>query len=158
MIEQLRIIIKKSLHLKMIHCCEAPRSRLSSYFCKKQVLRGTLEKIWRIQIQMYPKKYVEVKYGERYFKNKVIAHRLGSVFQLSWWVAPPCNKSEFATIERKMYFTQSMGKMRLPHISRSNNYVNNNKFSSSYVTFFLYKLVYLVFGGLSMGPTPSSLV
>ena len=32
---------KKTLHPKMDHCCEAPRSMLSNYFSKKQVLRGT---------------------------------------------------------------------------------------------------------------------
>ena len=41
-----------------------------------------------------------------------------------------CNKSEFATKQRKMYFTKSMSKIRLPHIYRGNNYVINNKFSS----------------------------
>ena len=46
------IYFKKTLHPKIIHCCEAPRSMLSNYFCKKQVLRGTFEEIWRIQIQM----------------------------------------------------------------------------------------------------------
>ena len=72
----------------MIHCCEAPRSMLSNYFCKKQVLRGTFGEIWRIQIQIYHKKYVELKYRACYLKNKVSAHRLGLVVQLSWRVAP----------------------------------------------------------------------
>ena len=72
----------------MIHYCEAPRSMLSNYFSKKQVLRGTFGEIWRIQIQMYPKTYVELKYGAYYLKNKVSAHRLGLVVQLSWRVAP----------------------------------------------------------------------
>ena len=45
----------------MIHCCEAPKSMLSNYFCKNQVLRGTFGEIWRIQIQIYPKTYVELK-------------------------------------------------------------------------------------------------
>ena len=61
----------------MIHCCEAPRSMPSNYFCKMQVLRGTFGEIWRIQIQIYPKPYVELKYGEFYLKNKVSANRLG---------------------------------------------------------------------------------
>ena len=69
MIEQLRIIILKTLHPKMIHCCEALRSILSNYFCKKQVLRGTFEEILRIQIQIYPKTYVELKYGACYLTN-----------------------------------------------------------------------------------------
>ena len=50
----------------MLHCCEAPRSMLSNYFSKKLVLRGTFGEIWRIQIQMYPKTYVELKYGAFY--------------------------------------------------------------------------------------------
>ena len=74
---------------KMIHCCEAFKSMLSNYFCKRQVLRGTFGEIWRIQIQIYPKTYVELKYGACYLKNKVSAHRLGLVVQLSWRVAPP---------------------------------------------------------------------
>ena len=73
----------------MIHCCEAPRSMLSNYFCKKQVLRGTFGEIWRIQIQIYLETYVELKYGACYLKIEVSAHRLGLVVQLSWRVAPP---------------------------------------------------------------------
>ena len=73
MIEQLRIIIFfQTWRLKMIHCCVAPRSMLSNYFCKKQVLRGTFGEIWRIQIQMYPKTYVELKYGACYLKTKSV--------------------------------------------------------------------------------------
>ena len=67
----------------MLHCREAPRSMLSNYFCKKQVLRGTFGEIWRIQIQIYPKTYVELKYGACYLNNEVSAHRLGLVVQLS---------------------------------------------------------------------------
>ena len=63
----------------MIHFCEAPRSMLSNYFCKKQVLRGTFRENWRIQFQIYPKTYVELKYGACYLKNKVSAHRKGLV-------------------------------------------------------------------------------
>ena len=73
----------KTLHPKFIHCCEAPKSMLSNYFSKKQVLRGTFGEIWHIQIQMHLKKYVELKYGACYLKNKVSAHRLGLVVQLS---------------------------------------------------------------------------
>ena len=80
---------KKTLHPKMIHCCEAPRSMLSNYFCKKQVLRGTFGEIWRIQIQIYPKTYVDLGYGACYLNNEVSAHRLGLVVQLSWREAPP---------------------------------------------------------------------
>ena len=67
----------------MIHCCESPRSMLSNYFCKKLVLRGTFGEIWRIQIQKYPKTDVELKYGACNLKNKVGAHKLGLVVQLS---------------------------------------------------------------------------
>ena len=45
--------------------------------------RGTFGEIWRIQIKMYPKKYVELKYGAYYLKNEVRAHRLGLVVLLS---------------------------------------------------------------------------
>ena len=83
-IEQLGIIIKKNkLQTKIIHCCEAPRSMFSNYFSKKQVLRGTFWEIWRIQIQIYPKTDVELKYGAYNLKNGVSAHRLGLVVQLS---------------------------------------------------------------------------
>ena len=67
----------------MLHCCEAPRSMLSNYFCKNPVLRGTFGEIWPIQIQIYPKTYVELKYGACCLKNGVRAHRLGLVVQLS---------------------------------------------------------------------------
>ena len=50
---------------------------LSNYFDKKHVLRGTFGEIWRIQIQFYPKPYVELKYGACILKNEVSAHRLG---------------------------------------------------------------------------------
>ena len=56
---------------------------LSNYFGKKQVLRGTFGEIWRIQIQMYPKTDVVLKYGASNLKNKFSAHRLGLVVQLS---------------------------------------------------------------------------
>ena len=62
----------------MIHCSEALRSMLFNYFCKKQVLRGTFGEIWRIQIQIYLKTYVELKYGACYLKKKVSAHQLGT--------------------------------------------------------------------------------
>ena len=41
-----------------------------------------------------------------------------------------CNKSEFATKQRKIYVTKSMSKIRPPHIYRIDNYVINNKFSA----------------------------
>ena len=77
----------------MLHCCEAPRSMLSNYSGKKQVLRGTFGEIWGIQIQIYFTKYVELKYGACYLKNKVSAHRLGLVVQLQ----VNANVSQFLT-------------------------------------------------------------
>ena len=56
---------------------------LSNYFCKIQVLRGTFGEIWRIQIEMDPKTYVELEYGACYLKNEVSARRLGLMVQLS---------------------------------------------------------------------------
>ena len=73
---------KNTLHPKMMHCCEEPRSMLP-------LLRGIFFLIWRIQIQIYPKTYVELKYSACYLKNKVGAHRSGLVVQLSRRVAPP---------------------------------------------------------------------
>ena len=52
-------------------------------FVQKQVLKGTFGEIWCIQIQMYPKTDVELKYGAGNLKNKVSAHRLELVDQLS---------------------------------------------------------------------------
>ena len=83
MIEQLRIILLKTLHPKMLHCCEAPRSMLSNYFGKKQVLRGTFGEIWRIQIQIYPQTSIEPRYGAFYLTNEVSVHGLGLLVQLS---------------------------------------------------------------------------
>ena len=69
----------------MTHCCEAPRTMLSNYFGEKYVLRlrGTVGDIWRIQIQMYPQTSIEPKYGAFNLKNKVSAHGLGLIIQLS---------------------------------------------------------------------------
>jgi hypothetical protein len=67
----------------MLHCCEAPKSMLSNYFCKKQLLRGTFGDIWRIQIKIYPKTYVELKYGACYLNDEVSAYGLVLVVQLS---------------------------------------------------------------------------
>ena len=53
LLKQLRIILLKTLHPKFIYCCKAPRSMLSNYFGKKQVLRATFGEILYIQIQMY---------------------------------------------------------------------------------------------------------
>ena len=67
----------------MTHCCEAPRSMLSNYFDRIQVLRDNFGDTWRIQIQMYPQNSIEPKYGEFYLKNKVSAHGLVLLVQLS---------------------------------------------------------------------------
>ena len=50
-----------------------------------------------------------------------------------------CDKSEFATKQRKMCLTTSMSKIRLPHIYRSNNYVIINKKSSFDIKFYQIK-------------------
>ena len=52
MIEQLKIILLKTLTPRITHCCEAPKSMLSNYFGKKQVLRGTFWEIWRMVIYL----------------------------------------------------------------------------------------------------------
>ena len=62
-------LFKKILHPEMMHCCEAARSMLSNYFCEKQVLKGTFGEIWGIQIQMFPKTDVELKYGASNLNN-----------------------------------------------------------------------------------------
>jgi hypothetical protein len=56
---------------------------LSNFFGKIQVLRDNVEKIWRIQIQIYPQTSIEPKYGEFYLKNKASAHGLVLLVQLS---------------------------------------------------------------------------
>ena len=71
----------------MIHCCEATKSMLSNYFGKKQVLRGTCWVIWRIQTQIYPQNMPKC-FGF-YLKNKVSAHGLVLLFELSRRVAAP---------------------------------------------------------------------
>ena len=83
MIEQLKIILLKTLTPQITHCCEAPRSMLSNYFGKKQVLRGTFGEICRIQIQIYHPNSIEPRYGAFYLTNKVSAHGLGLLVQLS---------------------------------------------------------------------------
>ena len=66
-----------------MHCCEAPKSMLSNYFCTKQVLKGTFWKIRRIQIQIYPQIPIEPKYGAFYLNNKARVHGLVLLVQLS---------------------------------------------------------------------------
>ena len=83
MIEKLKVILFENFESAKTHCCEAPRSMLSNYFGKKQVLRGTFGEIWRIQIQIYPQTSVEPRYGVFYLTNEVSAHGLGLLVQLS---------------------------------------------------------------------------
>ena len=71
----------KTLHPKITHCCEAPIPMLYYYFDKKQVPRGTFGEIW--QIKMYPQTYIEPNYGAFNLKNKVIAHGLVLLVQLT---------------------------------------------------------------------------
>ena len=52
-------------------------------------IQDNFGEIWRIQMQMYPQTAIEPKYGEFYLKNKVSAHGLVLLVQLSWRVAPP---------------------------------------------------------------------
>ena len=61
-IEQLRINIFKNI-------ASENDTLLSNCFSKKQVLKDTFREIWRIQIQIYLKTYVELKYGACYLKN-----------------------------------------------------------------------------------------
>ena len=62
----------------MLQCgCKAPRSMLSNFFSKKQVLICTFEEIGGIYIQMYPQTSLELKYGAFCLKNEVSAHGLG---------------------------------------------------------------------------------
>ena len=89
MIEQLRIIILKKNCIRKWHIAV---KHLHPYFLTNFVKFGSLE-IWRIQIQIYPKTNVELKYGAFYLKNKVSAYRLGLVVQLSLRVAPPLKSS-----------------------------------------------------------------
>ena len=69
------------MHHKIIHFCEAPKSKLSNYFGKKQILRDHFEEIWLTQIQINPQTFVELKFGA--FNFKVSAHGLGLVVQLT---------------------------------------------------------------------------
>ena len=48
---------------------------------------------------MYSKTYVQLKYGACYLKNKVSAHRLGLVVQLSLRVAPPLIFDDNVTVQ-----------------------------------------------------------
>ena len=84
-----KLFFLKTLNPQITHWCEAPRSMLSNYFGKRQVLRGTFGEIWSIQIQIYPQTSFEPRYGAFYWTNGVSAHGLGLLVQLSWRVAPP---------------------------------------------------------------------
>ena len=70
---------------------------------------------------MYPKTYVELKHYACYLKNKVSAHRLGLVIQLSWRVAPPLNfnikiVSYWESLVNNVAFTTSLNKYILKRI------------------------------------------
>ena len=65
----------------MIHSHEALKSKHSNYFGKKQ--EHTFWEIWHIQIQMYHQTFFEPKYRAFNLKNKVSAHGLGLIVQLS---------------------------------------------------------------------------
>ena len=77
------------LNPQIKHCCDAPRSMLSYYFGKIQVLRDNFGEIWRIQIQIYHQTSIGTKDGAFYLKDEVSAHGLVLLVQLSWRVAPP---------------------------------------------------------------------
>ena len=55
----------------------------------QKVLGSVFQKIQRIQIQIYSQTSIERNYGEFYLKNKVSAHGLVLLVQLSWRVASP---------------------------------------------------------------------
>ena len=71
------------MHPKIIYFCEAPKSKLLNYFGKEQLLRDIFSEIWRIKIQMNPQTSFEQIYGAFNLKNKVSAHGLGLVVQVS---------------------------------------------------------------------------
>ena len=73
----------------MIHCYEAPRSLLPNYFDQSKYLEVLLGKSGAYKSKFYPKPYVELKYGACILKNKVSAHSLGLLVQLTIRVAPP---------------------------------------------------------------------
>ena len=83
MIKYLRIILHTNIASQNDSLFEAPRSMLSNYFGKIQVLRDNFGEIWRVRIQMYPQTSIEPKYGEFYLKNEVSAHGLVLLVQLS---------------------------------------------------------------------------
>ena len=86
---------------------------LSNYFCKKHVLRGTFLTNWRIQIQIYPQTPTEPKYGAFYFNNKVSAHGLVLLVQLSWRVASYFEfqvRTCFVWIKCSVYFLYKLKK------------------------------------------------
>ena len=80
---QLKLILLKKMNPNKTHYCEAPRSMLSNYFGKKQVLRGTFGEIRCIQIQLYYQTSIQPKCGAFYLTNKVSAHGFVLLVQLS---------------------------------------------------------------------------
>ena len=55
-------------------------------------------KIWHMQIQIYPQTSIEAKFSAFYFKNKVSAHGLVLLGQLSWRVVPPCKENPICSL------------------------------------------------------------
>ena len=72
---------------------------LSNYFGKKQVLRDAFGEIWRIQNQIYPQTSIEPRYGAFSLTNKVSAHGLELLVQLSLRVAPPWCRCEKCIVQ-----------------------------------------------------------
>ena len=70
---------KLDLLLESANCCEAPRSRLSNYFCTKQELRENPAHTY----PNIPSNFIEPKYGAFYLHNEVRVHGLVLLVQLS---------------------------------------------------------------------------
>ena len=83
MIEELRVVLLKTLHPKIIHCQEAPKFMLYNYFAKKKVLSGTFGEIRSIQILMYPQDSFEPKYSAFNLKKQIQCPWIGVVVQSS---------------------------------------------------------------------------
>ena len=83
MIERLRKTLKKTVHPKGPHCCEALKLMHSNYFCTTEFIRGTFWQMWCIQIQIYTQNSIEPKYGAFDLKNKVSVPLQSLLVQLS---------------------------------------------------------------------------
>ena len=77
------LLVKTQPNPNITHCGEASRSMRSIKFGKKQVYISTSGEIWHLQIKIYPQTTIEPKYGALYLTNKVRAHGLGLLVQLS---------------------------------------------------------------------------